>query len=261
MATAKREAISKRVRFEVFKRDNFKCQYCGKSAPEIILHVDHISPVSKGGKADILNLITSCVDCNAGKSDVPLSDSSALQKQRAQLEELNERREQLEMMLEWREGLEGINEQALDAVTKAWREAAPGFSLNETGLREARKRLKEYGLNAFLDAIGVARDNYIKIQDGKASQESVEIAWKKIGGIVRLSQQPEWRRQLYYIRGILRNRCSYVNEWECMRALEAAVAAGIELDWLKHCALQCWSWNQFMQWVEDAISEATKDAK
>lgn len=38
----KRIAISKRVRFDVFKRDSFKCQYCGKSAPDVILEVDHI---------------------------------------------------------------------------------------------------------------------------------------------------------------------------------------------------------------------------
>ena len=66
---------------------------------------------------------------------------------------------------------------------------------------------------------------------------------------------------LTLLRGILRNRVSYVNEWECMEAMEAAVAAGINPDWLKGCALQCYSWNQFMKWVEDAIREATKDAK
>lgn len=34
-AGMKRKAISKRVRFEVFKRDSFKCQYCGKCAPDV----------------------------------------------------------------------------------------------------------------------------------------------------------------------------------------------------------------------------------
>jgi 5-methylcytosine-specific restriction endonuclease McrA len=40
-------AISRKIRFEIFKRDSFKCQYCGRSAPEIVLNVDHINPVSK----------------------------------------------------------------------------------------------------------------------------------------------------------------------------------------------------------------------
>lgn len=59
----KRRPVSKKLRFEVFKRDNFKCQYCGASAPDVILEVDHINPVAKGGKNDILNLVTSCRDC------------------------------------------------------------------------------------------------------------------------------------------------------------------------------------------------------
>ena len=47
-STKKRVPISKALRFEVFKRDSFTCQYCGRSAPEVVLEVDHIVPVSKG---------------------------------------------------------------------------------------------------------------------------------------------------------------------------------------------------------------------
>ncbi|WP_446008353.1 HNH endonuclease [Candidatus Electrothrix sp.] len=59
-----RKSLSKKLRFEVFKRDSFTCQYCGKVAPNVILEVDHIEPVSKGGSNELLNLITSCYDCN-----------------------------------------------------------------------------------------------------------------------------------------------------------------------------------------------------
>ncbi len=54
---AKRKAISKKVRFEVFKRDSFTCQYCGAKAPDVVLNCDHIEPVSKGGTNKLLNLI------------------------------------------------------------------------------------------------------------------------------------------------------------------------------------------------------------
>ena len=70
---AKRKGISKSTRFEVFKRDSFTCQYCGKSAPDVVLEVDHINPVSKGGDNDISNLITACFDCNRGKKDKKLT--------------------------------------------------------------------------------------------------------------------------------------------------------------------------------------------
>lgn len=60
-------AISKKLRFEIFKRDDFKCQYCGKSSPKVVLEVDHIIPKKEGGGDNLENLITSCFDCNRGK--------------------------------------------------------------------------------------------------------------------------------------------------------------------------------------------------
>lgn len=65
-----RRPIGMRLRFFVFQRDEFTCQYCGSPAPLVTLHVDHIRPVSKGGTNDLTNLITSCVDCNLGKHDL-----------------------------------------------------------------------------------------------------------------------------------------------------------------------------------------------
>lgn len=66
-------AISVRLRFEIFKRDDFRCMYCGRRSPDVVLEVDHIQPVCEGGSDDPLNLTTSCWDCNHGKSGVPLA--------------------------------------------------------------------------------------------------------------------------------------------------------------------------------------------
>lgn len=66
-------SVSVRTRFEVFKRDSFTCRYCGRKSPEAILEIDHIVAVANGGTNDLMNLATSCWDCNRGKSDVPLS--------------------------------------------------------------------------------------------------------------------------------------------------------------------------------------------
>jgi len=63
----KRKAIGKRVRFEVFKRDEFTCQYCGSTPPSVVLEVDHIHAVAQGGGNDEDNLVTSCFNCNRGK--------------------------------------------------------------------------------------------------------------------------------------------------------------------------------------------------
>lgn len=59
-------AVSKRTRFEVFRRDNHTCRYCRSNANE--LTVDHVVPVSLGGSDKPENLVAACRDCNAGKS-------------------------------------------------------------------------------------------------------------------------------------------------------------------------------------------------
>ncbi len=50
---------------EIFKRDGLSCLYCGSTES---LCIDHIVPVSMGGKSDPDNLATSCKSCNSGKS-------------------------------------------------------------------------------------------------------------------------------------------------------------------------------------------------
>lgn len=65
--------INTRLRFIVFKRDNFKCVCCGRSPamdPQVVLHVDHIIPWSKNGETILENLQTLCSKCNSGKSDL-----------------------------------------------------------------------------------------------------------------------------------------------------------------------------------------------
>lgn len=60
-------AVSKRLRYEVLKRDNFTCRYCGAFAPIAVLVVDHVVPRKHGGPDKAENLVTACQDCNSGK--------------------------------------------------------------------------------------------------------------------------------------------------------------------------------------------------
>ena len=76
-----RQTLTQRVRFEILKRDNFACRYCGATAPGVVLHVDHVHPVSRGGKNELENLVTACRDCNAGKGARPIEDRSAFTRQ------------------------------------------------------------------------------------------------------------------------------------------------------------------------------------
>lgn len=70
--------VSKRVRYEVLRRDNHACRYCGGRAPDVPLVVDHVTPVALGGTDEPSNLVAACRDCNSGKTstipDAPLVD-------------------------------------------------------------------------------------------------------------------------------------------------------------------------------------------
>lgn len=59
-------AVTKRIRFEVLRRDQHRCRYCG--ADDVKLTVDHVLPVALGGGDDPSNLVAACAPCNAGKS-------------------------------------------------------------------------------------------------------------------------------------------------------------------------------------------------
>lgn len=62
-----RRSIPAGLRFKILRRDGFTCQYCGRKAPEVELHVDHRVPWSHVRTHDIGNLVTACRDCNLGK--------------------------------------------------------------------------------------------------------------------------------------------------------------------------------------------------
>jgi 5-methylcytosine-specific restriction endonuclease McrA len=65
-----RSLMSAGLRYDIMKRDNFRCVICGRSAQDgVTLQVDHIIPVAKGGQTEPENLRTLCEDCNRGKSD------------------------------------------------------------------------------------------------------------------------------------------------------------------------------------------------
>lgn len=58
------------MRYQVLVRDKATCQICGASKKDgVVLHVDHILPVAKGGKSTLDNLRTLCDRCNLGKKD------------------------------------------------------------------------------------------------------------------------------------------------------------------------------------------------
>jgi hypothetical protein len=91
-----RTALSKRTRFEVFKRDEFRCVYCGSTPNDGPLHVDHVVAVANGGGDDLPNLVTACAACNLGKSSVPLTNRAPAMDPEASAEQAEQIRAWLE---------------------------------------------------------------------------------------------------------------------------------------------------------------------
>lgn len=255
----KRKPISKKMRFDVFKRDSFKCQYCGKSAPEVILHADHINPVYEGGKNTLTNLITSCEACNLGKGKRKLSDNSAVEKQKAQLDELNERRIQLEMMMKWREGLSSIEETKFKYAKEKWDELAAPYTFNELGTKNLRKTVKKFSLDIVLDAIETVCGQYLEMDgNGKYTVESAEVAMSYIDKICSVKLRDQGKphlKDLYYIRGILKNRLSYIDLPKTLQLLEKAYNLKASIDSLKTLAKSVKNWSTFREEIERFIFE------
>jgi 5-methylcytosine-specific restriction endonuclease McrA len=61
------------TRREVFRRDNFTCQYCGQHTTN--LTIDHVQPKHLGGKHIWTNVVAACPSCNHRKGDRRLTES------------------------------------------------------------------------------------------------------------------------------------------------------------------------------------------
>lgn len=258
-----RRTLSKKLRFEVFKRDSFRCQYCGAEAPSVLLEVDHIKPIAEGGTDDITNLITSCESCNAGKGARELDDHSVLAKSKAQLDELQERREQLELMMEWKRGLQDLSGDTLNNVLGYFAERVHGWHVSEPSARQTvQKLIKRYGASSVIDAIDAGTDSYLDLgSDGKATKDSANRVFQMLPGICRVneaSKEDPDLREMYYIRGIMRKRYFFVNEWMAMELMKEARAVGISITDLRAIVFDSRNWSQWRQSIEIGIDAYRK---
>lgn len=126
-------AISKRLRFEVLRRDGFRCTYCGAEPKDRELHVDHVIATALGGTDSPENLTTACEPCNNGKSSTNAAEilaavNVAIAAELAARERLSRR------VLTYAEGLDKYE----DEVRALWdfhvpqyrSRYAPGFDLS-----------------------------------------------------------------------------------------------------------------------------------
>ena len=136
--------MNKTIRFKVFQRDGFICQYCGQKPPKVVLEVDHIIPKSKKGKDDIDNLIASCFDCNRGKGNKELTDVPEGFK--SKLEEIKERKKQLKEFYKYQEEIEIHNNAKMAEIACYWQDLWDGqYELSIRGEASVKRFFNDFG--------------------------------------------------------------------------------------------------------------------
>jgi hypothetical protein len=150
MAT-KRKAISKKTRFEVFKRDGFVCQYCGAHPPSVILHVDHVNPVALGGINDMDNYITACEPCNLGKAARSLAEiPQSLKDKAAQIEEREAQIQGYQQVMNAKRLR--LDDEAYE-VCEVYERFNDGYTLSDSAMVSVRKFIDRLGMHAVIDAM------------------------------------------------------------------------------------------------------------
>ena len=249
----KRKNLSKSVRFEVFKRDSFKCQYCGKSAPDVVLEVDHIIPVSKGGDNDISNLITACFDCNRGKRDKKLTDKQSAKLQKEELDKLNARREQIEMIAEWRKELLNLTNDAIDKIIEIInQEFYLDIHLTDYGRRNFSKRIKKYGVKETLNSSLIAFERY----------DDIETALSKIDGILYNRYLEEYDPEKSAYRRMLslaKRKFTYFNPKVAYCLIDKVYACTMFEEDITRLIYSCKNWSEFKRRMEAEIEKYYED--
>ena len=147
------------LRFEVFKRDGFTCRYCGKRPPETVLEVDHIIPRSKGGTDIIENLVTSCFECNRGKSNRMLHELTPEMQENAAL--LKEKNEQMKAFYKYQKDTEKIVEKAVNTLSNYWFElSAQQHTLSTTEKVGIKNFLKTFTIPEIKEAMEISTKIY-----------------------------------------------------------------------------------------------------
>ena len=222
----KRKSISPKIRFEVFKRDNHKCQYCGATPRDegVVLEVDHIVPVYEGGDNSFENLITSCKQCNIGKGKRKITDKNYISLKEKELKETDEKREQLQAYLKSRLDKTEEIKPLIDYINHMI-EINTGFkfSVADPMVKKFLNLYKKLDMQEFVEVIEDTEFSYVeflhknitKKEEAKYNADlfitNIENNLKKSikkkkQGVVSLSG---------YLRGILKNRTTgWGDVWE-----------------------------------------------
>jgi hypothetical protein len=191
---SKRKGLSKKTRFDVFKRDSFKCQYCGAHPPSVILEVDHIKPVAEGGGDESDNLITSCFSCNRGKGAESLENVPQSLSDKAEMVKESEAQ-----LRGYQDVMESRRERIEDEMWRVADALVPGSSekgMSKDWTASIRRFNEKLGLHEVLDAAQIA-DAKFPYSARKCFLYFCGICWNKVReleeGALKVDRMP-WEK-------------------------------------------------------------------
>jgi hypothetical protein len=176
-----RQPISKRLRFEVFKRDGFTCQYCGRTPPAVLLEADHVHPLTAGGATDADNLVTSCQDCNRGKGAVPLDAVPQSLAERAA--EVAEREAQIAAYAEVMDAARQRLEDDAWRIVNALEPGVERFPIAH--LTSIKRFVRDLGVHAVIEAAELAHCRKEGYREDIVWKYFCGICWNKIRELQR----------------------------------------------------------------------------
>lgn len=170
-----RKAISAKKRFDIFKRDGFVCTYCGGHPPNVVLHIDHIVAVARGGHGGDDNLTTACDRCNLGKGAGDLSVAPMSLPEKAAM--VREKEAQLRGYYEVMEAARNRLEQEAWQIVAAFDETKDRFPRD--WLQSIKRFIERLGFHETLDAMDIARTKQPYYENPRFKY-FCGICWKKI---------------------------------------------------------------------------------
>jgi hypothetical protein len=248
----------KRIKYEVFEKDSFKCQFCGKGVPLVTLQLIRIQDTQQNDEwLDTAFLSTSCKICEKKKSGV---DEKILNNGYLSIDELEERLQQLKMLINWRRGMLNIRKQQLANLVSYWEKKLPGFSVDNDQKKFMATYISKYSSDEIKSAMDMAVDKFIKYSDdGILDKNSIRTAFAKIpdicltkteivsthesDGLQRIHDQLKSNIDGFFDSRRANQWLSYARSWE------------VQIEDLYKMATSVRSWTQFSVNIDNMVEK------
>jgi len=250
------DPVYKRIKFEVFEKDGYKCQTCGAVAPNVTLQLHRLQEVQQNENwLDPAFLSTACFDCEQKQTE---QKSTAKKNGFMTLDDLEERLEQLKMLISWRKGLRKIKKGQLNSLIDYWQELVPGIYLNDDHKRTILSCMNKFTREEIKSAMEYAVKEFLILrQDGSIAQDSFQLAFEKIPEICLRTKKASENQEienLYHIHDILKGKLEgFFDSERVIQWLNYARSWEVKLDELTHMAFKVTNWTQFSCNIDEMV--------